>query len=66
MLQEDTLLKKPDLARRLGISLGKVNDLLRRRQLKPVRIGRCVRFELTEIDRFLAGARESESVGTPQ
>ncbi len=54
MLHEDALLKKPELARRLGISLGKLNDLLRRKQLTPVRIGRCVRFTRNEVERFVA------------
>ena len=54
MPHEDALLKKPELARKLGISLGKVNDLLRRKQLTPVRIGRCVRFAPGEVDRFVA------------
>ncbi len=56
MLPEDGLLKKPDLARRLGVSIGTINTLLRRRQLKPVRIGRCVRFAPSEVDRFVAEA----------
>ena len=57
MLHTDELLKKPELACKLNISIGKVNDLVRRKELTPVRIGRCVRFTLSEVDRFVAAAR---------
>ncbi len=57
MLHTDELLKKPELARKLNISIGKVNDLVRKKQLTPVRIGRCVRFAPSEVDRFVASAR---------
>ncbi len=53
----DGLLKKPELARKLGVSLGKVNDLLRRKEIKPVKFGRCIRIPKTALCHAQSGVK---------
>ncbi|HWL44078.1 MAG TPA: helix-turn-helix domain-containing protein [Ilumatobacter sp.] len=50
-----------DAARMLAISRSALCDLIWNGQVKPVHIGRSVRFAVTELERFVAGRSQSES-----
>jgi excisionase family DNA binding protein len=52
--EREVLLTKQDLVDRLRVSLPTINRLIVKGQLRPVRIGRILRFRLEEVERFLA------------
>lgn len=55
---ENRGLKKPEVCEMLGISIGTLNKMLAKRQIKSIRIGeRGVRIALAEVDRLLNGAK---------
>jgi len=48
------LLKVPDVARRLGISVRFAWRLVAEGRIRSIRIGRCTRVRPEEVERFLA------------
>jgi excisionase family DNA binding protein len=54
----DELLDKLYVAQWLGISVGMVDELRRRKKLQAIKVGRGVRFERDEVKRYLKGERE--------
>ena len=53
----DPLLRADDACRILGISRGQLQIMLTRGELRPVRIGRLIRFTTAEIERFVKEAQ---------
>lgn len=57
-LEEDkALLKVPDVARRLGISVPHVYGLARRGEIPCVRIGTSVRFDPEDVEEYIRAHR---------
>ena len=56
MQKNDTqqLIMASDVSARLGISLARVYDLARQELLPSVRMGRSIRFDLDQLDEFIA------------
>jgi excisionase family DNA binding protein len=54
-----------DVARMLAVSPWTVRAYIRSGKLLPVRIGRLVRLEEQELERFVAAARSLGQIGTP-
>jgi excisionase family DNA binding protein len=50
---EPLLLRVNDAAKLLGVGVTKIYDLMRRRELSFVKIGRSTRIELTAIQDFI-------------
>ncbi len=48
----ETLLTKPQVAKKLSISERTVDNLMRAKALAFVRIGRAIRFEPSDVDAF--------------
>ena len=51
------LITKPELAVRTGLSERKIDDLVQRGELPAVRIGRSIRFSVTDVIAFIEGKR---------
>lgn len=51
------LITKPELAVRTGLSERKLDDLVQRGELPAVRIGRSIRFAVTDVIAFIEGKR---------
>ena len=51
------LITKPELAVRTGLSERKIDDLVQRGELPAVRIGRSIRFAVTDVIAFIEGKR---------
>jgi excisionase family DNA binding protein len=51
------LITKPELAARTGLSERKLDDLVQRGELPAVRIGRSIRFAVTDVIAFIEGKR---------
>jgi excisionase family DNA binding protein len=49
------LYKTSDVARALNISQSKVRKMVKAGELKPVRIGKCVRFNVDQIQDITIG-----------
>lgn len=54
-----------DAARLLAVSPWTIRSYIRKGKLRPVRIGRLVRLEETELSRFVAGARDGGGISEP-
>ncbi len=50
----EEFIEKPEVMKRLGLSLRKLNDLMQRQRLPHYKLGRAVRFRWSEIERHLA------------
>lgn len=48
-----TLLKKPEVATRLGISESKLEKMMASRQIKFVKLGNAVRFRPEAVESFI-------------
>lgn len=61
------LIARAEVARRLGIAPRTVTDLVRRRELAAVRVGRLLRFTEAAVDAFIARSTvaAAEVVATP-
>jgi excisionase family DNA binding protein len=53
------LLKPPDAAKRLGISERKLWDLAKRGEVPVVRIGRSVRYDVADLQRWIDSCKQS-------
>ncbi|MEO1498757.1 MAG: excisionase family DNA-binding protein [Planctomycetota bacterium] len=54
MAEQPVLLDRRQAAHRLACSVRYIDQLAAEGRLKPVRMGRLVRFTPTELDRFVA------------
>ena len=55
------LLKKKDVAKLCQLSERQVGRLVRSGQLRPIRIGRLIRFDEQEVTTFLARLKDSRA-----
>ena len=53
MIEETKLLTKNDLKEYLGFSIGKIDLLMKEKEIKYFKIGKSVRFDKMSIDKFL-------------
>lgn len=53
---EDTrlVISREEFSELLGISIGTVDRMRARGELRAVRVGRCIRIPLTEVERLLS------------
>lgn len=50
---------KSDAARYLSVSLSTIDNLLKSSQLNPIRIGKSVRFEYKDLDKFIEKRKQA-------
>jgi excisionase family DNA binding protein len=62
-LDDDALLTVPHGAKKLGISPAKMYDLIARREVGSVKIGKSRRLEPAELRRFVAARRQAADTG---
>ena len=60
---EKLLLTVPESAARLGLGRSKFYELLQSGQIKPVRIGRAVRIQAAELERFVERLQREQDGG---
>jgi len=58
-MNEDRLLKLPEVAARLALSRTAIYQMIARGELKPVRIGGAIRFQASAIDRVIHQTQEA-------
>ena len=57
-MNEDRLLRLPEVSARLALSRTAIYRMIARRELIPVRIGGAIRFPLSAIDKLIAQSQE--------
>lgn len=65
-VMQRALLTKPEAAASLGIGLTKMKELIASGEIRVLKIGRVVRIEPEEIQRYISRLREEQAVPAGQ